>query len=148
MSAPRGIPTVDAAGSPEHPKNLGFMAGWLVFLGIYQIFLAWRFGTFFEGTQGLLRAKYGVSGVWPLYVAIGIVALIEAWGLWNLRRWAYHLGFVLQGLVYALVLIVIGLWIDGKPAPVGWLVLDAAFGAYNIWWATRPETRAAFLGAA
>ena len=33
----------------KRPKNLGFMVGWLVFLGVYQIFLAWRFGTFFEG---------------------------------------------------------------------------------------------------
>jgi hypothetical protein len=64
-----------------------------------------------------------------------------------MRRWAYYLGFLLQGLVYALVVVVVALWIDGKPAPVGWLALDAAFGAYNIWWATRPETREAFLGA-
>ena len=147
MSTAAGGPVDEVAGPPARPKNLGFMAGWLVFLGVYQIFLAWRFGTFFEGTQGLLRADYGVAAVWPLYVTIGIVALIEAWGLWQMRRWAYYLGFLLQGLVYALVVVVVALWIDGKPAPVGWLALDAAFGAYNIWWATRPETREAFLGA-
>jgi len=65
----------------------------------------------------------------------------------ELKRWAHFLGFVLQGLVYALVIVVIALWADGKPAPVGWLILDALFGAYHIWWATRPETKRAFLGA-
>jgi len=146
MNNASSAPTDQPVDQLVRPKNLGFMAGWLVFLGLYQIFLAWRFGTFFEGTKGLLRAKDGVAAVWPLYVGIGIIALVEAWGLWKLRRWAYFLGFVLQGLVYALVIVVIALWVDGKPAPVGWLILDAAFGAYNLWWATRPETRRAFLG--
>ena len=39
--------------APARPKNLGFMVGWLVFLGIYQILLAWKFGTFFEGSKGI-----------------------------------------------------------------------------------------------
>jgi len=47
------------SGQPERPPNLGFMVGWMVFLGIYQITLAWRFGTFFEGEKGDLRQYYG-----------------------------------------------------------------------------------------
>jgi len=31
-----------AGSAPLRPKNLGFMVGWLVFLGVYQIFLAWK----------------------------------------------------------------------------------------------------------
>ena len=47
-------------------------------------------------------------------------------------------------MVFALAVVVIGLWIDGKDAPVGWLLLDLVFGAYNVWWLTRPDVRRAF----
>jgi hypothetical protein len=43
--------------TPAWPKNLGFMVGWLVFLGVYQIFLTWKFGTFFEGSKGRARGE-------------------------------------------------------------------------------------------
>ena len=132
------------AAQPKRPKNLGFMVGWMVFLGIYQIFLAWRFGTFFEGTRGDLRKYYGGATLEPLYATIGIVALVIAWGGWRLRPWAYRLAWVFQGLVFALALVVFGLWLAGKDAPAGWLLLDCLFGAYNVWWLTRPDVRRAF----
>lgn len=145
MSQPQGQETgAKGAGSRERPKNLAFMVGWLVFLGIYQIFLAWRFGTFFEGTQGDLRHYYGGATLEPLYATIGVIALVVAWGGWHLRPWAYRTSFVLQGLIYLLILGGIVVWAFGKPAPVGWLLLDAAFGAYNLWWLLRPETKRAF----
>jgi len=132
------------AGSPTRPKNLAFMVGWLVFLGLYQIFLAWRFGTFFEGTDGDLRQYFGGEALEPLYATIGVIALIIAWGGWHLRPWAYRASFVLQGLIYILVIGGIVVRLLGKPAPVGWLLLDAAFGAYNLWWLLQPETKRAF----
>ena len=105
--------------TPERPKNLTFMVGWLVFLGFYQIFLAWRFGTFFEGTQGLLRAEDGGVALEPLYATIGVIALVVAWGGWRLRPWAYAIAWLLQGMVFALAVVVIGLWWVGKDAPPG-----------------------------
>ena len=140
--APKKQAAAPAQGA--RPKNLGFMVGWLVFLGLYQILLAWRFGTFFEGSQGDLRAYYGGATLEPLYATIGVVALVVAWGGWRLRPWAYRVSFVLQGLVFVVVLGGLILWATGKSAPVGWLALDAAFGAYNLWWLLQPETRAAF----
>ena len=133
-----------AAGGRSRPKNLTFMVGWLVFLGVYQIFLAWKFGTFFEGKNGDLRHYYGAGTMEPLYVAIGVLALIVAWGGWRLRPWAYRLAWVFQGLVFVVVLGGIALRIAGKPAPIGWLLLDTAFGAYNLWWLLRPDVRRAF----
>jgi hypothetical protein len=133
-----------APGKGARPKNLTFMVGWMVFLGVYQIALAWRFGTFFEGDQGDLRQYYGGATLEPLYATVGVLALVIAWGGWRLRRWAYLASFVLQGLIYVLVLGGIIVWLLGKPAPVGWLLLDSAFGAYNLWWLTRPDTRRAF----
>jgi hypothetical protein len=130
--------------APARPKNLGFMVGWLVFLGVYQIFLAWKFGTFFEGSKGDLRHYFGGAAMEPLYAAIGVTALIVAWGGWRLRPWAYRASFVLQGLVYLVVIAGIVLWLAGKSAPAGWLLLDAAFGAYNLWWLLQPGTRKAF----
>lgn len=126
------------------PKNLTFMVGWMVFLGVYQIALAWRFGTFFEGEQGDLRQYYGGATLEPLYATIGVVALVIAWGGWHMRRWAYLASFVLQALIYLLIIGGLVVWLAGKPAPVGWLLLDSAFGAYNLWWLLQPETRAAF----
>jgi len=137
-------PDAAKADSPERPKNLAFMVGWLVFLGFYQIFLAWRFGTFFEGTQGDVRQYYGGAALEPLYATIGVIAWIIAWGGWRLRPWAYRVSFVLQGLIYALVIGGIVVRLLGKPAPVGWLLLDAAFGAYNLWWLLQPATERAF----
>jgi len=40
------------------PKNLGFMVCWLVFLGVYQILRASRFGTSFEDTRGAEARRY------------------------------------------------------------------------------------------
>ena len=77
---------------------------------------------------------YGGATLEPLYATIGVIALVVAWGGWRLRPWAYRASFVLQGLVYVVVLGGLVLWIAGKSAPVGWLLLDAAFGAYNLWW--------------
>ncbi len=133
-----------APAKGARPKNLGFMVGWLVFLGLYQILLAWRFGTFFEGSQGDLRAYYGGATLEPLYATIGVIALVVAWGGWRLKPWAYRASFVLQGLVYVVVIGGLVLWATGKSAPIGWLALDAAFGAYNLWWLLQPETKAAF----
>jgi len=137
-------PQAGTTGTPERPKNLTFMVGWLVLLGFYQIFLAWRFGTFFEGTKGDLRADFGGAALEPLYASIGILAWVVAWGGWRLRPWAYVVAWVFQGMVFALAAVVIGLWIDGNDAPVGWLILDLVFGAYNVWWLTRPDVRRAF----
>ena len=137
-------PQAGTTGTPERPKNLTFMVGWLVLLGFYQIFLAWRFGTFFEGTKGDLRADFGGAALEPLYASIGILAWVVAWGGWRLRPWAYVVAWVFEGMVFALAAVVIGLWIDGNDAPVGWLILDLIFGAYNVWWLTRPDVRRAF----
>ena len=128
----------------SRPKDLTFFIGWLVFLGVWQILLAWRFGTFFEGSQGLLRDVYGGSALEPFYAATGVAALALAFGGWNLRPWAYWLAWVFQGLVFAVALLVIGLWWAGEDSPVGWLLLDCAFGAYNVWFLTRPDVRHAF----
>jgi hypothetical protein len=133
-----------AKHDPKRPKNLTFMVGWMVFLGLYQIFLAWKFGTFFEGTHGDVRKYYGGATLEPLYATIGVVALIVAWGGWRLRPWAYHLAWVFQGLVFAVVVGGIALRIAGKPAPLGWLLLDTLFGAFNVWWLLQPDVKRAF----
>ena len=130
--------------APQRPYQLGFMVGWLVFLGIYQIALAWRLGTFFEGSDGILRGLNGGAAMEPLYAAVGVFALVIAWGGWRLRPWAYRLAWVFQALVFALALVIIGLWLAGKNAPIGWLLLDCAFGAYNTWWLLRKDVREAF----
>ena len=91
------------SGVAPRPKNLTFMVGWLVFLGVYQVFLAWRFGTFFEGTSGALRDEFGGAALEPLYLSIGAVALIIAWGGWHLRPWAYWLAWIFQGLIFRIL---------------------------------------------
>ena len=130
--------------APPRPKNLTFMVGWLVFLGIYQIVLAWRFGTFFEGTKGDARKYFGGAALEPLYAAIGVLALVVAWGGWRLRPWAYRLAWVFQGLVFVVVIGGIAVRIAGKSSPIWWLLLDTLFGVYNVWWLLQPDVRRAF----
>ena len=136
-------PTSDAAARTR-PPNLTFMVGWLVFLGIYQILLAWKFGTFFEGSKGDLRHYLGGAALEPLYAAVGVLALVVAWGGWRLRPWAYRLAWVFQGLVFAVVVGGIVVRLAGHSAPIWWLLLDALFGVYNTWWLLQPATREAF----
>ena len=135
----------ELADRNARPPNLGFMVGWLVFHGVYQIALAWRFGTFFEGDDGDLRKLYGGAAMEPLYAAVGVLALVVAWGGWRLRPWAYRLAWVFQALIFVLAAGIIVAWFAGKSVPIGWLLLDCAFGAYNSWWLTRPATKVAFF---
>jgi hypothetical protein len=146
MNATTQHPKRDAspADARRRPPNLGFMVGWLVFLGFYQILLAWKFGSFFEGSKGDLRHYLGAAAVEPLYAAVGVLALVVAWGGWRLRPWAYRLAWVFQGLVFAVVVGGIIVRLAGRSAPIWWLMLDAAFGAYNTWWLLQPATREAF----
>ena len=54
-------------------------------------------------------------------------------------------GFLrLQGRVYLVVIAGLALWLAGKSAPARWLLLDAAFGACNLWSLLQPGTRKAF----
>jgi hypothetical protein len=68
---------LDGSGPPvesTRPKSLRVMVDRLVFLGLYQILLAWRFGTFFKDTNAVLRHYYGDS-VWePVYATTGVIA--------------------------------------------------------------------------
>jgi hypothetical protein len=141
---PDASDTADQAKVPERPKNLNFMVGWLVFLGVYQIFLAWAFGSFFEGTQGDLREALGGVAMEPIYAAVGVVALVTAWGGWHLKPWAYDLGWLVQGAIFALAIVIFVAWFAGKNVPVVWLIVDCLFGAYNVYFLTRPEVRRAF----
>jgi hypothetical protein len=142
--APAPISGSAAATEIKRPKNLTFMVAWMVFLGLYQILFAWKYGTFYEGDRGDLRKYYGGGTMEPLYAAIGVAALIIAWGGWRLRPWAYIFAWIFQGVIFAVVLGGLALRIAGKPAPIIWLLLDAAFGIFNVWWLLQADVRAAF----
>lgn len=144
MSEPRFEPLSGNGASTPRPKDLPIMTGWAVVVGLYQIFLAWRFGSFFDGTEGLVRVQIGGVALEPVYALVGAIIVIGAWGGWHLRPWAYWLACVLQGLIFLAALIVVVLWLAGKDAPVGWLLLDCLFGAYNVWWLRRRDVRRAF----
>jgi len=53
-------------------------------------------------------------------------------------------GLILQALVYVVVIGGFMIWLFGKSAPVGLLLVDAAFGAVNLWWLLQSDTRRAF----
>ena len=60
----------------------------------------------------------------PLYTAIGVLALIVAWGGWRLRPWAYRLAWIFQGLVFAVGPRRHRGTDRRQAAPLGWLLLD------------------------
>ena len=115
------------------PKMTGFMAGWLVFVGFYQIFLAANHGGLFFGQNNLLRQDLSTTALAVFYVVAGVLFLIVAYGIWTLRWWAFPLGLVVQGMVIALALEGIVRWLAlGQQAPIIWDALDLAFAAFKI----------------
>jgi len=127
------------------PKMTGFMAGWLVFVGFYQIFLAANHGGLFFGQNNLLRQDLSTTALAVFYVVAGVLFLIVAYGIWTLRWWAFPLGLVVQGMVIALALEGIVRWLAlGQQAPIIWDALDLAFAAFNLSWALSRDVRTAF----
>ena len=120
------------------------MVGWLVFLGIYQIFLAWKFGTFFEGTTATCattsaaRARAALRGHRRDRTRRRVGRLAPA-------PVGVPASFILQGLIYLLMRSAGSSSASlGKPAPDRLAAAGCAFGAYNLWWLTRPDMRRAF----
>jgi hypothetical protein len=127
------------------PKMTGFMAGWLVFVGFYQIFLAANHGGLFFGENNLLRQDLSTTALAVFYVVAGILFLIVAYGIWTLQWWAFPVGLVVQGMVIALALEGIVRWLAlGQQAPIIWDALDLAFAAFNLSWALSRDVRTAF----
>ncbi len=53
-------------------------------------------------------------------------------------------GWVFQGLTFALAIVIFVSCFAGKNVPVGWMVVDCLFGAYNVYFLTRPDVPRAF----
>jgi len=127
------------------PKYTGFMAGWLVFLALYQIFLGARHGGLFLGKGSLAQQDLSVVDLEVLYIVMGVLFLIVAYGIWTLKWWAFPVGLVVQGMVIAVALEGIVRWLAlGQQAPVAWDILDLIFAAFNLSWALSRDVRTAF----
>jgi hypothetical protein len=128
------------------PKFTGFMAGWMVFLAFYQIFLAAKHGGLFLGENSQVHQDLSSTDLIILYSTMGVLFLVIAYGIWNLKWWAFPLGLVVQGMVIAVALEGIVRWLAlGQQAPVVWDVLDLAFAAFNLAWALARDVRTAFM---
>jgi hypothetical protein len=128
------------------PKYTGFMAGWAVFLAFYQVFLAANHGGLFLGENTLVQKDLSHTDLIILYSTMGVLFLIIAYGIWNLKWWAFPLGLVVQGMVIAVALEGIVRWLAmGLQAPVVWDTLDLAFAAFNLAWALARDVRTAFM---
>ena len=79
------------------PKYTGFMAGWLVFVGFYQIFLAAHHGGLFFGQNNLLRQDLSTTALAVFYVVVGVLFLIVGYGIWTLKWWAFPSGWSCKG---------------------------------------------------
>jgi hypothetical protein len=127
------------------PKYTGFMAGWAVFLGFYQIFLAGQHGGLFLGKSNLVALDLPTTALTILYTVTGLLALSVAYGIWTMRWWALPFGFLLQGMVIAVAVEGIIRWaVLGQPSPIAWDALDLAFAAFNLSWALSRDVRSAF----
>ena len=128
------------------PKWTGAMAGWLVFVGFYQMFLAARHGGLFLGDNNLLQQDVSHTDLVVLYAVAGVLFLVVAYGIWTLRWWAFPAGLVLQGMVIAVALEGIARWLAlGQQAPIIWDALDLVFAAINLAWALSRDVRTAFI---
>ena len=81
-----------------------------------------------------------------LYIAMGILFLIIAYAIWNMKWWAFPLGLVVQGMVIAVAFEGIIRWLAlGQQAPIVWDLLDLAFAVFNLAWALSRDVRNAFM---
>jgi len=134
-----------ASNERIRPKLTGFMAGWLVFVGFYQMFLAAKHGGLFFGDNSLLQQDISTMTLSIAYAVMGVLFMIIAYGIWNLRWWAYPLGLVVQGMVISLALVGITRWLAaGQQAPIIWDSLDLIFAAINLSWVMARDVRTVF----
>lgn len=137
--------TIDST-KPTKPKYTGFMAGWAVFLAFYQTFLAARHGGLFLGENNLLQNDVSHTDLVILYIAMGILFLVIAYAIWNMKWWAFPLGLVVQGMVIVVALEGIYRWLAlGGQAPIVWDLMDIAFAIFNLAWALSRDVRNAFM---
>lgn len=128
------------------PKYTGFMVGWLVFLGVYQIFFAGLFGGLFLGANAPFLVVTPPIDVQLVRTVMGIVAFVTAYGLWKMQWWGLVLGFILEGIIIAVVLegFMRYFWLN-ETEPIVWLVLDFAFIIFNLYWGLPRNVRDAYL---
>ena len=128
------------------PKWTTAMAGWLVFVGFYQMFLAARHGGLFFGDNSLLQQDVSHTDLVVFYIGAGVLFLVVAYGIWAMRWWAFPVGLVVQGMVIALAFEGIARWLAmAQQAPIIWDALDLVFAAINLSWALSRDVRTAFI---
>ena len=74
--------------------------------------------------------SYGTGGV---LIAIGVLSLVAAWGLWSGLRWAWYVSLAL-----AVLSILIGILL--LPGSLLWLTIEAVI----VYYLTRPHVKAFF----
>ena len=106
--------------------------------------------TFIGGVVGALGAGVGsgsgavLGGLVFFYgifvLALGVVSIVVAYGLWNLRPWAYQVALILA--IAEVALAVLG-WLLFGQGIVGAIITAAIYGAV-IYYLRTPDIRSRF----
>ncbi len=108
---------------------LEFLASAIVLLmGLLMIGGGGMFATAYRHDAGLMGGLLVVGGI--LMLAMGIVGLLVAWGLWTGKSWAWWLVVIGSGLG---VLSILSLNLSG--------VVDAAISALVLWYLFKPHVK-------
>jgi hypothetical protein len=124
----------------DRPFGLSVLAIGAVLVGALALLGAAGWWAASDGVFFLPRL-HGVERVVALaLLALGSLELALAYGLWNLRAWAWTLGVGLETAALVLALLQLGRGIPGSH------LLTMVLAVVTLWYLSRPRVRAA-LGA-
>lgn len=122
------------------PFGLSILAVGAVIVGVLALLGAAGWWATSDGIAFLPRL-HGVERLVALaLLALGALELALAYGLWNLRPWAWALGIGLETTALVLALLQLGRGIPGSH------LLTLVLAVLTLWYLSRPRVRAA-LGA-
>ena len=133
MDAPESTPR-------DRPFGLAILASVAVLVGALALLGAAGWWAASDGVLFLPRL-HGVERVVALaLITLGALEIALAYGLWNLRPWAWALGVGLETAALVLTLLQLGRGIPGSH------LLTLVLAAVTLWYLSRPRVRTA-LGA-
>ena len=126
---------------PQRPTGIGVLAILTLIVGVFTL-LGGGFIAAVGGSSILVSYGYGAySGLVTVFgvvlVLLGIVALVDGWGLWSGKGWAWTLAVVLS--ILSIIFSLLGLLSGAGPNIVN-LIIDVLI----LWYLWRPHVKAFF----
>jgi hypothetical protein len=124
------------SASPRSDKRPGCLTAYALLLGLVAVLHSG--GVIFSLVVAVIfqdTAALPVGGL-ALQLAVAVVELLIAWGVWQLRNWARTAVIVLQSLGIVVILLGVGANLEGADAALslGAVLIGVGTSGYIIYW--------------